>query len=50
MLYPLAYVGPTHISMAADVGALGCQGIMVTLVTSGDLVRPLSNNGAACYD
>ena len=23
---------------------------MSTLVTSGDLVRPLSNNDAACYD
>ena len=28
----------------------GCQSVMSTLVTSGDHVRPLSNNDAACYD
>ena len=55
MLYPLAPVGPIHPPaipppIASEKPTLGCQGIMATLVTSGDRVRPLSNNGAACYD
>ena len=41
-------------TVASEKPTQGCQGIMSTLVssvvTSGDLVRPLSNNDAACYD
>ena len=37
-------------TIASEKPTQGCQGIMSTLVTSGDLVRPLSNNDAACYD
>ena len=33
-------------TIASEKPTQGCQGIMSTLVTSGDLVRPLSNNDA----
>ena len=41
---------PPPIYIASEKPILGYQGIMATRVTSGVLVGPLSNNGAACYD